>query len=222
MKTINIILADTQFLIREGLKSLLETQQGVTIVAECIEKSDLFLQLRNLQVDIVILDHTHQENFAVSDISLLQIINPDVKILIIADIHEKQIVQQVVGYGVNGFLTKTCDSAEILDAIHCLMQNEKMYCHKVVDILLGFPATESNNCEPAILSDREIEVIRLIANGYTTKEIAEALYRSFHTISTHRKNIMKKLHIKSTSELLVYAMNTGLIQPDTSLQASRN
>lgn len=213
MKQVNILIADPQYLVRQGLKYLLSEQPHFAIAGECSDKHTLFRFLRELSIDIVILDHTHQENFNTSDISLIRTISPSTRILMIADISEKDTVQQIIDYGVTGFLTKTCDSAEILEAIKCLLNGEKMFCHKVVDLLLNFPVKELADCEPTVLSEREIEIIRLISNGYTTKEIADTLYRSFHTISTHRKNIMKKLAINTTSELLVYAMNTGLIMP---------
>jgi DNA-binding NarL/FixJ family response regulator len=129
-------------------------------------------------------------------------------------------VQQVVESGITGFLTKTCDKNEIIEAVQAVAAGKKMFCHKVLDIILENPVPNSQNCEPAILSVREIEIIRLIANGYTTRQIATTLYRSFHTISTHRKNIMKKLGINSTSDLLMYAMNTGLIQPREQITAN--
>ena len=119
------------------------------------------------------------------------------------------------------YLTKTCDEKEIIDAIHALVRGVKMYSHKVVNILLEGQNQEGENCEPTLLSEREIEIIRLIANGYTTRQIADTLFRSFHTITTHKKNIMKKLGINSTSELLVYAMNTGLIQPREQLASNK-
>lgn len=212
-RTIKILLADSQYLTRQGLKSIFTEVDDIQVVAESTDKFDLFRKLKELSVDIVILDHTHQDNFHLSDIALLQTISPQIRILVICDIDDVQMVRSVVNYGVKGFLTKTCDSKEIYETIRALMRGEKMFCHKVVDILLDRPVLQIANCEPEVLSEREIEIVRLIANGFTTREIADTLYRSFHTIATHRKNIMKKLGKNSASELMVYAMNSGLIEP---------
>ncbi|MFN0274337.1 MAG: response regulator transcription factor [Chitinophagales bacterium] len=214
-RSIKILIADSQYLTRQGLKCLFAGMEDIRIVGESTDKYDLFQKLKNFSIDIVILDHTHQDNFHLSDISLIQTISPATKILIICDIDNAETVKSIIGYGVTGFLTKTCDSKEIFDAVYALMKGEKMFCHKVVNILHNKPVYTNTNCEPEILSDREIEIIRLIASGYTTREIAETLFRSFHTISTHRKNIMKKLGKNSASELMVYAMNNRLIEPAT-------
>lgn len=211
METIRIIIADEEFLIREGLKSIFAGNKEIVFVAEIATKEELLREIKSKKPDIVILDHLHVSQFMVNDLAFIRKLSPATNILIISEINNKELVHIVIGHGVNGFLTKTCDRSEIHDAIYALKRNEKMYCHKVVDIILEHPAKNPANCDPAILSEREIEIIRLIAGGYTTKEIADSLYRSFHTISTHRKNIMKKLGINSTSELLIYAINTGLI-----------
>jgi DNA-binding NarL/FixJ family response regulator len=214
VKTISILIADSQYLIREGLKSLFAQHNDIKFVAEVNTKEELFTQLKKLKPAIVILDYNQQENFTVNDIPHLKKISPSTHILIISEIANKELVHMVVEHGVMGFLTKTCDKSEIVEAIYALNRGERLYCHKVLNIILDHTLKNTDNCEPAILSQREIEIIRLIANGLTTKEIADTLFRSFHTISTHRKNIMKKIGINSTSELIVYAMNTGLIQAE--------
>ncbi len=212
LPAIQILIADTQFLIREGLKALFKVHEDISVIGEAVTKEDLFLKLRNLRPDVVIIDHVNLDEFRIDDIDTIDTISPDTKILIISDIKNPELVKNVVETGVMGFLTKTCDENEILTAVRAVVRDEKMYCHKVLDIVLEHPVPNPADCDPAILSQREIEIIRLIANGYTTMQIAETLYRSFHTIATHRKNIMKKLGINSTSELLLYAMNTRLIQ----------
>lgn len=212
MSNINVLIADTQFLIREGLKALFKVQEDISVIGEAVTKEDLFQKLHSLRPNVVIIDHVNLDEFRIDDIDTIDTICPETKILIISDIKNPELVKNVVETGVMGFLTKTCDENEILSAVRAVVKNEKMYCHKVLDIVLEHPVADPNDCDPAILSQREIEIIRLIANGYTTNQIAETLYRSFHTIATHRKNIMKKLGINSTSELLLYAMNTRLIQ----------
>ena len=111
---------------------------------------------------------------------------------------------------VNSFLSKKCDEKEIIDAVHATSKNEKYYCTNVLNCLLekSFP---KDDCSPRPLSPREIEVVQLVAKGLIAKEIASELYLSTHTIYTHRKNIMKKLKIGTTSELVLYAVREGII-----------
>jgi len=212
-KTINILIADAHFLSREGLKSLFLQRPHYRVIAETSHKYELFELLKTLKTDILILDHTRLEKFQFTDLALIQVVNPTVKILLISDIDNESLVRSTIDFGVNSYLTKSCDGEEIFSAIEAILKGEKMFCRKIVDLLLNLPAGNSTNCDPTILSEREIEIVRLIASGYSTKEIADTLYRSFHTIATHRKNIMKKLGLSKTSELLVYAMNANLIKP---------
>ena len=221
MPPIKLVIAETQYLIIEGLQSIFKRYSDLQVVGVMVNKEDLFTNLNLLNPDIVVIDPLNLEDFRVDDIPTLETVCPGTRILIITDISNTDIVRKIVEIGAKGYLTKTCDEKEIIDAIHALVRGEKMYCHKVVNILLEGQNQEVENCEPTLLSEREIEIIRLIANGYTTRQIADTLFRSFHTITTHRKNIMKKLGINSTSELLVYAMNTGLIQPREQLASNK-
>lgn len=215
-----ILIADNQFLIREGLKSIFASCREVRVMECAGHKDQLFRDLRIIRPDILVLDHRHVEHFLPEDISMVPVVSPGTQTLVITDITDREAIMRVVQSGVAGFLTHTCDAAEILDAVQALTRGEKMFCHKVLDIVMEQHAPDRSDCAPQVLSGREIEIIRLIASGFTTREIADTLYRSFHTISTHRKNIMKKLGVKSTTELMVYAMNTGLIHPDERLPAN--
>lgn len=221
MPNIQLLIAETQYLIIEGLRSLFSRYPDITVSQEITSKEELFTTLHTTNPDIVIIDPLNLENFRIDDISTIETICPGTRILIITDIHNTEVVHRIVETGVKGYLTKTCDEKEIVAAIYALMRGEKMFCYKVVNIVMEGKVPAAENCEAALLSEREIEIIRLIANGYTTRQIADALFRSFHTITTHRKNIMKKLGINSSSELLVFAMNTGLIQSREQLIASK-
>ncbi|MFI5172087.1 MAG: response regulator transcription factor [Chitinophagales bacterium] len=217
---IKILIAETQYLIIEGLKSLFKRYPEIQVIGDTATKEDLFATLHTKSPDVILIDPLSLNNFRFDDISTIETVCPGTRILIITDIQNTDSVHKIVSTGVKGFLTKTCDEKEIVDSIYALMRGEKMFCYKVVNIIMN-KGDVTENCKPALLSEREIEIIRLIANGYTTRQIADTLYRSFHTITTHRKNIMKKLDINSSSELLVYAMNNGLIQPREQLVTGR-
>jgi len=209
----SVVIADSQFLIREGLKALFSEHPDIHVAAEVSTKEALFSTIRTIRPDVVTIDHTNLDNFRIDDLDTIETISPGTRVLIISDIKNETLVQRVMETCITGFLTKTCDAGEIIAAVRALASGEKMFCHKVLEIILHHPEGITSNCDGTNLSQREIEIIRLIANGYTTAQIAETLYRSFHTIATHRKNIMKKLGIRSSPELLLYAMNNGLIQP---------
>lgn len=213
MAHVRILIAESQYLIVEGLKSILSRYNGLELCACAENKETLFQILHAKEIDIVILDPLNLDHFRIDDLDTLFALNPTTHVLIISEISKQDAVHRIVETGVRGYLTKTCDEKEIIDAIYALMGGEKMYCHKVLNILLAQEKEGETDCAATVLSEREVEIIRLIANGYTTRQIADTLFRSFHTITTHRRNIMKKLGINSASELMIYAVNTGLIQP---------
>ncbi len=133
-------------------------------------------------------------------------------ILLIADTSETGNVLRAVDLGVNGFLTKECDSDEIIHSVHALIKGERFFCNNVLNILLDKSSIEEEeDCTPTTLSEREIEITQLIADGLTSRKIADKLFISPHTVQTHRKNIMRKLKVNSVSELVVYAMKAGLV-----------
>jgi DNA-binding NarL/FixJ family response regulator len=124
---------------------------------------------------------------------------------------KKTNIYKVIELGAISFLTKECDKEEIIGAIYATAKNEKFLCHKVIDIIIEkHMHTDDDNCKAFNLSLRETEIIKLTAKGWTAKTIAGHLFLSTHTVYTHKKNIMKKFKINSSSEMIVYAIQNGL------------
>lgn len=212
-KTISIVLADAQYLVRTGLKHILSNNDKYEIVGEANNEVQLLANLTKAKPDVVILDYNQPDSFNYDTISKLRDKHPETNIMIISADDNKQAIYQVLESGVNSFLTKTCDEEEIEDAVHATAKGEKFYCTRIIDYLLEKSfAKEEENCQPTPLTPREVEIVRLIAKGLIAKEIADVLSLSTHTIYTHRKKIMKKLKITSSSELILYALNNGLIE----------
>ena len=211
MKPISIILADEQYLIRLGLRHLLNGIDHFRIVGEAPHPVDLFNEIKQKQPNVVILDHTQVIDINEETVRRYKQVSPRTKLLIISADNDKKSIYQVLESGVNSFLTKECDKEEIINAINATAKGEKFFCNKVLDYLLEKSfAPESDEFDPAPLTSRQKEIVRLVVNGKIAKEIAHELNLSTHTIYTHRKNIMKKLNINSTSELVVYAVKNGI------------
>jgi len=184
---------------------------GIDSIDNAVDEQSLFANLDETNYDLVVIDPlSSSERFTVATTLKLKEKYPDKKVLIISEIHSPQNVLQILEKGVQGYLTRQCDAAEITHAIFAITKGEKFYCNKVIDIALN-KEFDPENCEPTSLTERENEITTLIASGLTNKEIGEKLHLSHHTVHTHRKNILKKLGIKSVSELTVYAMSVGLI-----------
>lgn len=210
---IKVLIADAQLLVREGLKSILSTETDIEVVCEAEDRQQLLSCLKKIAVDVVIIDYSFESKFRVSDIqSILQLKNKKVSVLIISSDNKRENIYEVINFGTHGFLTKECDRMEVLDAIRATAQQKRFFCSKIVNIVLEkdnnceAPPILVENCDPTLLTAREMEVLEMIGKGLKTNEIATQLNLSVHTINTHRKNIGRKLNAGSAAQLMKYAL----------------
>lgn len=209
---IKIVIADAQYLIRVGLINLLSATKDFNIAGEATNSAELTELVKLHQPEVVIFDYNSTKNFKIEDISLLKKQSVLTNFLIISADESKTNIYKVIESGAVSFLTKECDKEEIIGAIYATAKNEKFLCHKVIDIIIEKHIhTDDDNCKAFNLSLRETEIIKLTAKGWTAKTIAGHLFLSTHTVYTHKKNIMKKLKINSSSEMIVYAIQKGLV-----------
>ncbi len=212
IKTTSICIADGQYLIRAGLRAMLSTDVRFEIVGDVKNEKELLHMMAHKAVDVLILDYNQPGYFDLSTIRTIKSRFPETELLVISADENRQTIYQALEHGVKSFLTKECDSSEIIDAVMSTAKGEKFFCSRVMDYIFekSFPDKEGN-CDPMPLTTREIEIVQLVAKGLIAKEIAAHLNLSTHTIYTHRKNIMKKLKIGSTSELVLYAVKNGIV-----------
>jgi len=171
-------------------------------------------KLMNKKYDVLIFDLTEKEIFDLKSLNGFLREQSDLKVLIISDVTNEDSIFNVLDKGVQGFLTYTCDDDEIIHAVFAIAKGEKFYCNKVLDLVVNKHLYEKDGdrCAPTNLSARESEIAALIAGGQTNKEVANELCLSPHTIHTHRKNIMKKLGVRSASELTMSCLRLGIIE----------
>lgn len=216
MPKIKLLIADNQFLTREGLKAIFAKNADFMIVGEAVNEKELASKVKELKPDVVTLDFYAPGFFKLETIAKLWRQYPKTKLLIITSNKEKEDILETINLGVGCYILKECDETEIFNAVYAAKKGEKFFCGRVLDKILekqipNYLPDDRTTCEPVLLSHRETEITRLIAHGYTTKSIAKELFLSFHTVSTHRKNIFKKLKVKSASELVAYAMRKGIL-----------
>jgi len=212
LASISVFIADSQDLTRFGLRHLIEGEKDLRLIGEAVNSDDLFEAFKTKSPDVLILDYKKAGDFKIGDINKVKSTSPKTNILVISADEEKSIIHDVLEKGVNSFLTKECDQAEIRSAIYATSKGEKFFCGKILEVIFEkhYSKTEEEACQPTELTTRELEIVRMVTQGLPTKKIADTLCLSHHTIYTHKKNVMKKLGIKSTSELILYAVNTGL------------
>jgi DNA-binding NarL/FixJ family response regulator len=208
-KTINIFLADNQILIKEGIKAILKRKSDFTICGEAQDSQELYELLPDSKADILVIDYHLKNAFSINDIKHVRKAYPHIGILVITTNTLKKDVMDTMNEGINSYILKTCDEDEIMSAFQATSKKEKFFCGKILDIVLD--KKQEAACEGVKLTTREIEIVKHVAEGLSTKEISDMLYLSLHTVNTHRKNIWRKLEIKTQSELVRFAIKNGII-----------
>lgn len=205
----SVIVADPVYLAREGLKNLIEKHGEFLLKGEITSPSEFLPVIKDEKPDVLVisLDSNGFADFEV--IKSVKEISPGTGILVISSDKKKETILKIIRSGALGYLTKQCGKDEIIDALNSVLKNEKFFCSKILDVILDKrkDAGDAKN----ELTEREIEIIKLIAEKYSNTEIAEKLFISIHTVYTHRRNIMKKLELKSPVELILYAIDNGII-----------
>jgi DNA-binding NarL/FixJ family response regulator len=211
MNSPKILIADTQSLTTLGLRHLIVGNSLGEIVAEITDFIQLKEKLLTISPHLLIIDYQKVVNLRLDFFLEIRSRYPATRLLVISTDEDKDRIFQVLEFGVSGYLTKECSSEEILLAIKSILKGEKFFCHKIYNLLLE---KKNRKNEPAVsnqLSTREREVLKLIVEGNSTQKIADRLNVSYHTINSHRKSIIKKLKIKSPTELVIHALDLGIL-----------
>ncbi|MEQ8338821.1 MAG: response regulator transcription factor [Cyclobacteriaceae bacterium] len=211
MEPISVLISDFQYLTREGLIRMIEADPGLSLLGTVDDAKQLIEETHERHPNVLIMDYQSKDP---SHLELMKkVIDTEAsRLLIITNENKREHIQSLLDLGIKGIVTKSCSKDEILNAIKSVSKDSRFYCNRVLDTLMDQEEEKEINCDPTVLSQREYEVLKLITKGYKTTEIADELYVSVHTINSHRKNILKKLNLKSPTELIVYAMETGLVK----------
>lgn len=199
---INLLVADNQPLTREGCVALLSAAANLNIIGLPTNQTELEDQIKASNPQVVIIDYHFDHEFDIDFITDLSAQFKSTRILVLSDNENRDDILALSEQGIS-YVSKRCTRDEIIEAVEATAKGEIYFCNSVQKILR--PATLSTLPQ---LSTREAEIVQLIADGLTNKDIADRLYISIHTIKTHRKNIIKKLgfNFKNAAEL------TSLIQ----------
>lgn len=202
-----LLLADNQEITRAGLAHVVERMPG-TEVRNVEDKATLILQLRQQDDCVVVLDYTL---FDINDVDELLIMSQRfsrVRWLLFSEDLSRELVSRIVAEShAFGIVMKDSTLGEIREAINYALQGRRYICQRMAELLVSAPVAE----ERTLLTKTETEILRSIALGLTTKEIAEQRFASFHTVNTHRKNIFRKLGVNNAHEATKYALRAGLV-----------
>jgi len=221
----HLVIADSNDLVRLGLRTILSSKSAFKIVGEARDNEELIEQVASFDVSIVLIDYV-SPGFDISVIPKILTNKKKVKFIAITPDQSAQTLVNALRSGVTSYVKKDCDLIEIINAVEETGRGNKFFCGQILETIRKASIDvndidfDSFTCEPVVLSDRENEIITLIAEGLTNNQIAEQLFLSNHTVNTHRKNIMSKLGVKNTAGIVMYAVKTNLVSPNKFLFAS--
>ena len=208
---IKVLIADDHNLVRKGLKRILLDTEWIAAVDEAKDSQEAVLKVSSKESDVVLLDISFPGRSGIDTLKQLRCLKPKLPVLILSMHPEEQYAVRSIRAGASGYLTKESAPEELVEAIRRVATGRKYITSSLAERLAM--GTEEQSEEPLhnSLSDREYQVMCLIASGITVKEIAEALSLSVKTISTHRVRILRKMHMKNNAHLTHYAIKQGLV-----------
>ena len=212
MEKINkVIIADSQFLVVEALKSLIAADHKYLLGGVASSQNELIKLLANNPADLLITDFVNLDYDGLDDLKTIRQKNPQLSVLILTNTISKQEFANLNKLGIKNIIYKTADKEEIFSAIESTLKSKKFYSDEILDMFLDLSDNKNIAEDPKNLTPSEIEIVKLIADGLTTKEIASKRNISYHTVNTHRKNIFRKMEVSNASELIILAIKAGWI-----------
>ncbi len=208
---IRILIADDHALIREGLRKVFRREEDIEVVAEAVDAGEAVARVREQPIDVAVLDFNMPGRTGLDALAQIRALKPGMPVLILSMMPEREVAMRVFKAGASGFVSKESAAEEIVAAVRQVAAGRKYVSPLVAEQLAtGIGAPEQALPHDA-LSDREFQIVRLIAAGQGTRQIAENLSLSVNTIATYRRRIQEKLAVRSDVEITRYAIEHQLV-----------
>ena len=207
-----MLIVDDHAVVRSGLKLVLDADDGIEPVGEAGTARDAIFEARSLKPDVILLDVVMPDQSGLEIIPTLLHENPDTKILVLSMQDDPRYVREAFDAGASGYVLKEAADSEVVAAVREVAGGGRYVDPELGARLVAAESAERKRAEEDPLSEREGEVLRLLALGHTNQEIAKQLYISVRTAETHRAHIMQKLRLSSRAELVRYALDRGLLE----------
>ncbi len=216
---VKILIADDHQLIIDTLTLLLKDAPDMDVLEEANNGEEVMQILQRRKVDLILMDIEMPELDGIEATKLIRAKYPDVKVMALSGTKEKKTITKMLDAGASGFVLKNCTKDELISAIRKIARGSKYFSSDVSEALMDIMA-ESKEKQKSVtaiiqrdqLTPREIEIIKLLAEGMSSPDIAKKLFRSSRTIDTHRTNIMKKIGVHNIAGLIKYAIQNGIIE----------
>ena len=213
---IGIVLVDDHRIFREGVRTLLEQQEGMAVIGEANDGGEAVDLVRTLSPQVVIMDVSMPDVNGIDATQRILDENRDVKVIALSMHAHRRFVQDMLKAGASGYLLKECAFKEMIRAIHMVYDENRIYLspeitQQMVDDFLH-PSREKESPDSSLLTLKEIKVLQLVAGGQTSEQIAKNLDMSRRTVEKYRSRIMDKLRVHSLAELVKFAIREGLTE----------
>jgi DNA-binding NarL/FixJ family response regulator len=215
LSLLRILIADDHEVARKGIRSLLESHVGWEVCGEARDGREAVELASQLTPDVLLLDIGMPNLNGLDATRQILTTMPEARILILTIHDSEQVIREVLAAGARGFLLKSDAGRDLVAAVEALQNRRTFFTPKVAQMMLdGYlrPPHEGDGSDNDVLTPREREVIQLVAEGKSTKEVATALSLSVKTAETHRTNLMRKLGLHSVAALTLYAVRNGIVQ----------
>jgi two-component system response regulator NreC len=210
--TLKVLVVDDHAVVRTGLKLLLNTEDGIEVVGEAANADEAILRAKLLEPDIVLMDVVMPGRSGIEATAELHELLPETKVLMLSMQDDPSYVRQAFAAGAHGYVLKEAADTELVRAVREVAAGGR-YVNPELGARLAFAEAQAEaQAEADPLSEREREVLRLLALGHTNQEIAKMLYISVRTAETHRAHIMQKLRLDTRASLVRYALDHGLLE----------
>lgn len=212
---IRAVIADDHGIVREGLRRILEAEGDIEVTGEAADGREVLEYVAGAEPDVAVLDISMPRLGGLETLERLRSKHPGVKVVLLSVHSESPFIQSAVSLGADGYILKNGRAEDVVSAIRAVVKGGSFFSPPVArEIVQQMRTPEKGKSEPfSILSSREREVLNLIAEGYSAKEIAVDLGISSKTVEAHRTSVMRKLGARKATELVRYALRHGLIEP---------
>lgn len=208
---IRLLIADDHAILRDGIVSLLRSEKSFAVLGTAANGYEVLDLIAKNEYDVCLLDINMPGLDGIETAKLVKAKKPDIKIIMLTTYNDREIISELIFIGVNGYLLKNSDKQELVEAVQRVMNGRHYFSEEVEKVILA-GLTEKRTADVAPLTEREQQVVQLLAQEYTNEKIAAELNISFRTVETHRKNIMQKTKSGNLAGLIKYAYAKGLLK----------
>ncbi len=220
MSEIKVLIVDDHALFREGIRSLLKSYDDINIIGEATQGLEAIEKAHQMSPNVVLMDVAMPVMGGLEATRRIQKETPLVKVLVLTQYQDSEYVLSLIKAGARGYISKTATAAELISAIRAVYKGESyLYPNAATTLIEEYLAQAGEDkSEYERLSDREREILQLVAEGHTNREIADKLFISVKTVLRHRTSVMEKLGFRNRTELIKYAISKGLIEVPRKLE----